>query len=280
MFAPQGFVPFSMLIPYFDEAEDIFFGCNEVVNFAWSQRADFEIEEEFREDYWQLANMLCSPGEMNRYAAYANAFRTWVIGSYLLTTPVFACSANGSVVRVDNRLFDDDLGISRSHWRHRYDPGSRIHKIVYDELYRSEPEGPNQLESFPFLDIETGMIESSSFINQLDQYPNRLRSFITVATELSGRSVCFLESDAPRDVQGLLESCRVDFLFPNGDDDHFSADYDHIYEAMLQAYPNGKSDSWTAVEKKVGYSRRSMERAMRKADPSRTWAEGWAGTGQ
>lgn len=280
MYAPEGFTPFSMICGIFDEAEDLYLENDAVWNASNFLDEALGLGDELESDFEQFVFMRFGFGELSRSGRFSTAFRAWVIDSYLQKIPVFVCSPGGVVLQIDNQLCESALGLFRNYWRVHYFPSVRIQFIVGEILYEEKSDKILTTEAFPFFDVYTGIIDNlfdTAAVVQGGIDPPKLNFYRQAAARLEGYAICLRQADVPKDVHKLLDLVGIDFL--NGHSNNESMNKSglrNVYSSMLEAYPNGKTQSWPLTEAKVGYSRRQMLRALSVHDPIR----GWADTGQ
>lgn len=101
---------------------------------------------------------------------------------------------------------------------------------------------------------------------------------VSVASEFRGWALYWQYDQLPTPLdlaEALFPQREFDWKWGEffGDEEKLGTRFDPVIETLEAAYPDGKTDPWHIVEKKTGYSRRHIERAL-KTRPEWNWKNG------
>lgn len=186
--------------------------------------------------------------------------------------PPLACSAGGNLMRVDDVFFTH---ADRLDWIYINWPMDKMSEFSSYMTYHTDGNftGLSVRRRYCFIDAEHGMIciKNNSATLFEGASPNMGETgdkMVAIVKNFAGWALCWKEEDLPKSHE-LLER-----TFPAKDTSDFwrlacdaqPADSQRgdelVLSMVLQAYPDGKSASWEEVCRRVGYSRRSIERAL------------------
>lgn len=145
------------------------------------------------------------------------------------------------------------------------------------------------LDRFVAIDYRTGTVKlkantvrllcGSSYGHGVDE--NAVLNFIDAQIRpIIGWSICWKQEILPETEQDLILSlgfAGLDWSDIRGRSSIPSETngYKHVSNCVMEAFPDGKgTEIWTEVEKKVGYSRRHIRRALMDEGIYETWARG------
>lgn len=277
MFAPLGYVAFGVVsenIRLLSEAALIRMTGSHVTGRNYRQPMPKEMV---------LAGLIEDEGNAD--------FARELIEEILLATlfemaPPLICSTQGQVLSVNESLF---IHADRLDWIYVRWPIDRMSEFsTYFRLSREHSfNGAAIRQRYCFLDLIRGTIAVKNNSKSL------LRSFTATDTEwenalassaeaFRGWSLCWLDTDLPSSTELLQRT------FPDNDDKwdwtSFFQDEgqaktsasERVLSELLEAFPNGKGkNTWSVVQKKVGYDRRTIERAL-----AATGRKDWKGPGE
>lgn len=206
-------------------------------------------------------------------AAFVRDFlEEYFLAKLLELHPPVLCSPTGTIMRVSEQFF---IHADRLDWIYLRLPIDEMPELSgYFEFSKKIGfNGMSVRRRYCFVDAEFGTIKIKNNSHTLFDYCSHLtddrgREMVDVINNFSGWSLCWKEEDLP----SWLDLVKLIFPDSNnvwGWESYFNDNYDihenssqRILSDVLQAYPSGKTDKWEIVEKKVGYARRSIERAL------------------
>lgn len=267
MWCPEGYSTLHEIVPILDELSDIY--SDRLVTESFGPvpavGSDEYLPEEFWPDFWQLRAMLNSPSEIGLLASEIELFHAWAVAQLLYVTNPFVSSPDGVIMRVSEVLYEHSLRLERFDWGER---GHDIHlrRALLDVAFINPERRP--LDGFRGFTLPSGIVSAPSTEAMADGDKDPLR---TIQGHFSGWAICIKDREAPVDVQNLATLIGFDLSTK----DRQNPDrLQHIYACLIEAYPSGKTDDWGTVQKRVGYSRRSINRALELHDPDKKWAAG------
>ncbi|MDO6588296.1 hypothetical protein Q4543_22645 [Salipiger sp. 1_MG-2023] len=262
MWCPPGYTSLHDVVEFAVEAEDIFIARYKLIShFLNGSLADLESSEGFSEEIEQLERMVLSDSEIRLVVSGARMFSAWLLAATLRKFRPLVCSPVGITLRPSRQVFEHYSGLDRILWSEAGESLKMRQKLArnaFEEFSSSEP-----YRDFLYLDVSTGIIRrTESSIDEIGE-PNLLNDLIE---NFEGWSVCFETEGLPTDVVGLIDSVDPELVkywkgaetFQGGK----SGIHQFIYKCLIESYPDGKTESWGAVENAVGYSRRSINRAL------------------
>ncbi|MCE8539802.1 hypothetical protein KBY27_20260 [Ruegeria pomeroyi] len=250
MFCPEKYLPFSFV----------------------TERAKL-IADEYLEEILlpQVDRNAASGGDHKREyrLAYAKStlLQNWLIDDVLFfqPVPIYAYYADGRLLRVSRQVFFSNNNISRYRFEDHYE----------DELetYTHSLYGWSISPQYGFIDTDVWQIVAGDE----PQFSDRVANLSFTADFLrekirpfQGGFLCLSASDADACFQHMQTAHKDD----DTRDDKKHASSDNIVRCLLEAFPDGKaSETWENVERVVGYSRRSIIRALDSRE-MRWWASG------
>lgn len=267
MWCPEGYSTLHEISPILDELSDIYsdrlmsedFGPIPVVG------SEEYLPEEFWPDFWQLHTMQNSFSEIKLLTSEIELFHAWAVARMLDAISPLVSSPDGVVMRASTVLYENRFRLELFDWGNR-GCDMNLRRALLDAAFINPARRP--LDWFRGFTLPRGIISSPTAEALTDGGTNFLSE---VQGHFSGWAICFKDPEAPTDVQDLATLIGFDL----SSNDRQSPDrLRHIFDCLVQAYPSGKTDAWETVQKKVGYSRRSINRALDLHDPSKKWAQG------
>ena len=247
MFCPEGFV---------------------TLNEVWGevlQKAHITIPPASDHPYPENTNPEATYVDMSERSAFCN----WVIFRMLEIDQLrlYACLPTGTPVKlpkfVGEWLYFETEGMDQDALN-KYDTGP-----WYDVYSRFTDK--YSLRRFWLL-LDFDMIDSKDWTFFYgDEYTE------TPLKMLHGLPLCVNEADLPCNIQEIGEWY---FFAEKRTSAPPSSTSEFCLKAILQAYPNGKTDTWKIVEETVGYSRRHIIRTLTNEKKFEWWANPDRSTGQ
>lgn len=272
MWCPEGYVSMHSLLRLVYQLSDIYYDSLDVDYGSALNNGDEDyLEEEYWEDFWQLNGMITSSSERKLVSARGEAFCTWMIAKLLIRLNPRVSSPLGVIMKPSDVLFFHSTSIGFAQWdKHATDP--ILSRIITEAAFGDG--SVNLLDGFYSFSIPEGIVSPSTEISK--QMLRRLtgKPFDELQDQFAGWAICFPESDVPGNLSELIEFLRleaIDFLVEEEPAPNERLKF--IYDCLLDAYPNGKADTWAVVSKKIGSSRRDINRALDVFDPAKKWAK-------
>lgn len=273
MWCPEGYVTLFDLSSIIDSVADENFARMEV-DFGppVSQDSLEYVPEEFWPDFWQLEKLLSCRSEQNLQTAKAIVFQPWLIGAALANLDAYVCSPTGKIMSVADVFFHHEARFVHSLWdKWLSDPFIRhaVHQVAFARVPRSPMDG------FISFSYPSGIICECSEIAAARWGALANEDIILVHKNFSGWSICFKSDDAPKDATELLSLVGLSFQEYLYDPESATTDpLKFVHECVLSAFPRCKDTTRDNVQITTGYSRRSIERALKKYGGRDWWAKG------
>lgn len=162
----------------------------------------------------------------------------------------------------------------------------------YDPFLDGIP-GPNGWEKWicsavsPFIQWSTGVLAAPTaglekgLFDGSDEWDPQVVDYLRsewvraslVLDKFNGWAICISNDQAEKLVDYFIARAGSG---NKEEDEEKEGSHSFIYQCILETFPNGKTAKWEDVVKQVGYSRRSINRAL-DAHGGREW---WAGAGR
>lgn len=187
----------------------------------------------------------------------ARIFHAWLVDACLGSFTTYLCSPNGVLLKVENELLSHRNEIYLVDW-----DGLNCPKHLKSALDISQ-EG-SVFDGFTSFRYPCGIIDVERY-DSLEN-GNNPAVFREVLGGFDGWAICFSEKEFPDGDPELLRALGFDegYLTTADEDSAGSDSLAYVLECALEAYPDGKTDPWSTVEKKTGFSRRQINRALTK----------------
>lgn len=277
MWCPEGYITLNEISDVLDGLADDYWSLREFRisdQYMCNERdlLDDGIEEDLWDDFFQLANLRCSPNELELVISESSVFHAWAVGACLAATHPFLCSPDGRIMRVCYDIFSHMAEIDLLEWDlHLRNPA--VHHEIYLLARGTQDRVPFHGMRFPGFDYPQGVISNPTEWTDLAWRALGKPAIASIHKQFAGWAICFKDGDVPEEPEAMqkLLGFSLDQLAGQGkkaDPTRFT------FDCLLRAYPQGKNENWAAVQAKTGYSRRSINRALAKYDPQGTWARG------
>ncbi len=208
------------------------------------------------------------------------AYGSYLLSRIMLTLPMKISTPTGSVREINAVLqphadFPFDL-----FWDWRGEGNTFSFGDIEGYMKLAQP--PKKRSDEPFnrfciVDSNTGTIkvkkETPSLIEKFVLWKEDISEIIEAVAPYSGSAIFWDKNLIPNRSDELLnkldvpEAQWITKALDQGkatNEGLIKPSLKHIYDCFMQAYPDGKTESWSVVEEKVGYSRRSINRALKE----------------
>lgn len=260
MWCPEGYVQFQTV-------------SDNVSSFHHAAISRMTSEARSERPMTQAEKMLASGivRDKNNAKFAAEYLELHLLSTLITLWPPSICSPSGSVLRVAETFF---LHADRLDWIYPSFPLDEVAELssLFCLSRKNGFSGTSLKRRYCFLDIELGLVtvknnSRSLFNNAAHSWDDWGDEMLSIVKPFRGWALCWKEGELPNGLD-LIKSA-----FPDTDNkwnweslfgkEAVSSSCDATLDAILQAYPDGKTENWQSVEKKTGYSRRSIERALR-----------------
>lgn len=269
MFGPQDHVSFS----------DMRIALEGLSNQIFLRKFNIEGEDWGEPARWTQRAVRSRVAKTEKHAAFARDYlEIWLLAHLVKFFPPLLCSPEGISLRVDETFF---IHGDRLDWIHLSWPLDEMPELsnFFKFVDNHDFNGTDLRRRFCFFDAETGVMTLKNNSKELfdlaiHTYDDYSHDIAKVITPFLGWSMHWPEADLPSDaelVQHLIPDTANKWNWKSvfGDDENETEQerrYRRTIDEILQAYPNGKTETWSHVERKTGYSRRSIERALKEAN--------------
>lgn len=247
---------------------------------------------------WNVQQILCKKLVEDGFAESAEESRfaleiceLWILANFLDTFDVIVCSPAGTTMRCPPAITAHGDALDWWVWPLSHPKFGNAESHGYLEFYRKGHfRVADARKRFCAIDYLSGRIKLKPNSVRLfwgsshghGPSEEEARTFIEDQVRpFVGWSICVNPKDLP-DTRAELFSALG---FGDVDWEAFGVDqstdaekanrHRNVLECVLSAYPNGKDKAtWEAVEREVGYSRRSIVRALKQNDLWLDWAKG------
>lgn len=277
MWCPEGYVSLLDLSDLFDSVADDYLAKR---NVRFSQvtasngEDDFpdDLQEEHYADFLQLQNMLGDNGEFFLALAKARTFYAWVIASALKKLKPRVCSPSGKIMVLAEDIFKHESDIGGCRWNDAL-TAPEIREVLFRHAYSFNRRDP--IAGFLGFYYPTGIIKEYDDSTLTRWHHSTRFDVLHLQKHFAGWAICFEESNVPKDQQALVELIEYSDETKQFVREPSPADpLKFVHECVMQAYPDGKDEAWDEVKKKIGYSRRTIVRALKKYGGHDWWAAG------
>ena len=268
MFCPVGYVSFSDALSNIDDL------CFYAYLKMTGQREEGQVFRLSQDDEMIRSGLVKNRGN----GQFARELMMEILLARLLElSPPLACSPNGTVMQLSEPFF---LHADRLDWIHIRWPLDEMSEFssYFDYHKAGKFSGISVRQRYCFIDAELGLITIKHNSRRLfdsawhssEQWGSQM---ISLAENFKGWSLCWNESDLPTSHDLVSQAFPVEagqsfwMAAFSEQTDPMGNSSDRILSMLLEAYPEGKKDKWDIVERRVGYSRRAIERAL--ADTNR-----------
>ena len=228
--------------------------------------------------------------ENRKEAAFSlELLELWVLANFMDSHEAVLCSPDGRTLRCPPLIKAHGDAFDWWIWPLSKEKMSHGEAVRYFEAFR---EGIFHIghaqERFCAIDYETGTIRLkpntvnllwSASYGHCASEADILRFIEDHIRPIVGWSICWNPEDIPdtkMEVFGNLGFGDLNWEAQNGSKAKRQTDttnQKHIIDCLATAFPDGKgSATWSTVEKKVGYSRRSIVRALKQNGQYSEWA--------
>ncbi|MDN5567236.1 MAG: hypothetical protein L0G27_00545 [Paracoccus sp. (in: a-proteobacteria)] len=263
MYAPEGYVPFADVRISIEHLAH-----SAIIRISGASLAHESAVRSVTEDMVS-AGMISNRGSSSFARELVEVF---LLAKLLEAYPPALCSPSGTIMQIRDDFF---VHGDRLDWFYLSFPIDKMSELSNYFLYNkiNNFDGKSIRQRYCFIDAEYGLVKlknnSISLYDSCSHYDgNPSDELAALAKKFSGWALCWKEGELPTHIE------LVELVFPDLENkwkwsDFFTGDgvskktaSATILEELLQAYPNGKTDTWPITEKKVGYARRSIERAL------------------
>ncbi|ATG42644.1 hypothetical protein [Phaeobacter piscinae] len=287
MFAPRGYYTWNEISRRVSSWAQVIVRAHHL-QIPDSQLVDFILREEESVLPW-LDYLKSNPKEYAIFPHEAHLLSAYLMANLLLSTPVSMCSPVGTVLRAPEAalLHADRFDFCVWDWARHESPQFRI---FYQTMTDSGIEAANPWDRFCVLEQFNGIISiknnsMDTILRALHHWDATERDIERTITPFCGWALCWHQDDFPQKLEELFYEMGGEFMeFAKSWDASIETTglkrkskgetLDYVYECALSAFPEGKGNvTWPETEKKVGYSRRQILRALEHRDAS-WWANG------
>lgn len=220
-------------------------------------------------------------------------FHTWIIANFIQNHLPVMCSPTGTILKTNWWISRHADQLDWCHWS--WPPQKNLSFLRYFDNYRRGNFNGKDIDArFPCLDPSTGVIVTKNnsesllglALNADENSESVHRIFEQCIKPFAGWSLCWKAEELPKTLEqvfdelGIISESWRSILgdTPSSTKSGFaSKGMAYTLSCVLDAFPDGKGNAtWAEVENRVGYSRRSILRAI-KASPTHS---NWAAIGQ
>lgn len=252
------------------------------VSIAFSSQAEAEVLTQQFRDQTSFAEVR-DHGRIKQFEE--GLFQAYIISQFLASRQAYACSPQGSVLKVSSVIHHHRDWLIDCHWEWPARENAAFYSYFkfFDE---GKFSADDVFDRFCCFDASTGLIKEKNItlkgLEDAAGYPDYERAaqnlLSVLIRPLTGWALCWKEDTLPE----TLEEC-LDELGLVEDDWRMALHGEKVQSqgtglaatlaSVLEAYPNGKgTDTWPQVESRVGYSRRNIVRALNTSVEHRGWA--------
>lgn len=271
MFAPAGYTLFN----------EVFQGVENLNYAAITRMKNASLPSSASNADWMVSAGVVADPANARFAG--DLMREFLFVRLLELSPPVLTSSSGAVMRVSEDFFIHGDQLHYVYLRWPIDTMPKLSSYFsYSRL--NGFNGQSLRERYCFFDANTGLITLKN--NSLSLYQSAsgrddagCDSMFRMAESFRGWSLCWRDEDLPSNYDLVVNTFfdgeeRWDWKAFFGEDQKIEGgSHQRVLADLLQAYPNGKVGAWAEVEKKVGYARRTIERAL-TATGRKDWKEG------